>query len=74
MPPLMRNFSKRVRRSVAIVVVMLAAAGAARAQDNVIGLTLNDAEQQLQTANRELRLARRALEAAQANTVTAGAT
>jgi outer membrane protein, heavy metal efflux system len=72
MPPLMRNFTKRVRCSVAIV-AMLAASGAARAQDNVIGLTLRDAEQQLQSTNRDVRLARRALEAAQAGTVAAGA-
>jgi outer membrane protein, heavy metal efflux system len=68
----MRNFTKRVRRWVAFL-AMLAAYGAAHAQDNVIGLTLRDAEQQLQDANRELRLARRALEAARAGTVVAGA-
>ncbi len=68
----MRNFTKRAPRSVAVL-SMIVACGAAPAQDNVIGLTLSDAERQLQTANRELRLARRALDAAQANTVTAGA-
>jgi outer membrane protein, heavy metal efflux system len=68
----MRNFTKRVRCWVAFL-AMVAACGAAPAQDNVIGLTLRDAEQQLQDANRELRLARRALEAAQAGTVVAGA-
>jgi len=68
----MRNFSKRVRCPVACL-AMLAAAGAAPAPDNVIGLTLRDAEQQLATANRDVRLARRALEGANANTVAAGA-
>jgi outer membrane protein, heavy metal efflux system len=68
----MRNFTKRVRRTLAFL-VMVAAHGAAPAQDNVIELTLRDAEQQLQDANRDVRLARRALEGAQANTVTAGA-
>jgi len=68
----MRNFSKRVRRPVAGL-AMLAVCLAAAAQDNVIGLTLRDAEQQLATGNRDVRLARRALEGAQANTVTAGA-
>jgi outer membrane protein, heavy metal efflux system len=72
MPALMRNFTKRARRLVAFF-SMLAACGAAPAQDNVIELTLRDAEQQLQTANRDVRLARRALEAAQAGTVSAGA-
>jgi outer membrane protein, heavy metal efflux system len=68
----MRHFTKRARRSVAIL-VWITAASAALAQDNVIELTLRDAEQRLQDANRELRLARRALEAAQAGTVVAGA-
>jgi len=72
MPALMRNFSKRVQRPVAAL-AMLAVCLAAAAQDNVIGLTLRDAEQQLATGNRDVRLARRALEGAQANTVSAGA-
>jgi outer membrane protein, heavy metal efflux system len=72
MPPLMRNFTKRALWRLAFV-AMIAAHGTAPAQDNVIELTLQDAEQQLQNANRDLRLARRALEAAQAGTVTAGA-
>jgi len=68
----MRNFSKRVQRPVAAL-AMLAVCLAAAAQDNVIGLSLRDAEQQLATGNRDVRLARRALEGAQASTVSAGA-
>jgi outer membrane protein, heavy metal efflux system len=73
MPPLMRNFTKRLRRAVWLSLVLAGHPVAATAQDNVIELTLRDAEQMLQSNNRELRLARRAFEAAQANTVTAGA-
>lgn len=69
----MRHFTKRLRRSVGLLLLTGAHWGAALAQDNVIELTLRDADQLLQSANRELRLARRALEAAQANTVVAGA-
>jgi outer membrane protein, heavy metal efflux system len=69
----MRNFTKRLRRSVGLLLLTGAHCAAALAQDNVIELTLRDADHLLQSANRELRLARRALEAAQANTVVAGA-
>jgi cobalt-zinc-cadmium efflux system outer membrane protein len=69
----MRNFTKRLGRSVWLSLALAGHPVASTAQDNVIELTLRDAEQRLQASNRELRLARRVFEAAQANTVTAGA-
>jgi outer membrane protein, heavy metal efflux system len=69
----MRNFTKRLPPWVWLVLVIGSHGGASIAQDNVIALGLRDADLLLQQSNREIRLARRAFEAAQANTIAAGA-
>jgi cobalt-zinc-cadmium efflux system outer membrane protein len=69
----MRNSSKRWRVSVWLSLLVAIRPAFAVAQENLSELTLPDAERMLQARNRELQLARRNVEAAQANTLTAGA-
>src|SRR5579859_5521416 len=73
MPALMPNFTKRLAVSVWMLLVLACHPIPGSAQDNPTELTLREADQLLQSRNRDLRLARRALEAARANTLTAGA-
>jgi outer membrane protein, heavy metal efflux system len=69
----MRNFTKRLPPWVWLVLVIGSHGASSIAQDNVIELGLRDADLLLQQSNREIRLARRAFEAAQASTIAAGA-
>ena len=73
-PPLMRKLLHHPAGRVLLGLALAAQAPAAFAQSaDLAELTLAQAELLLQSRNRELLAARRALEAAQANTLTAGA-
>lgn len=70
MQTLSKHLAGKMLLALVIVVRPLAAAGQS---PDLAALTLGQAEQLLQARNRELQAARRAVEAAQANTLSAGA-
>src|SRR3979490_3434854 len=73
-PPLMGKLSHQLAGKMLLGFAFVAQALATFGQPADLGaLTLLQAEQLLQSRNRELQAARRALEAAQANTLSAGA-
>ena len=69
----MPNFTKRLAVSVWLLLVLACHPLRGSAQDDPSELTLREAEQLLQSRNRDLQLARRSMQAARANTLTAGA-